>query len=51
MVLVLRRLPNAPRKTIRTLLALSRFDETPEELVIELAESGRYRETAGSLER
>ncbi len=39
-VLQLRRQVNPVRPTVRVLSALSRFDETPDELVIELTDSG-----------
>src|SRR5439155_25119486 len=39
---LLRRIPNAPRETMRTLEALSRFEETPGQLVIELTEDHGY---------
>jgi hypothetical protein len=39
-VLLLRRMEHAPRKTVRVLFALSRFDDAPDELVIDLTEHG-----------
>lgn len=39
-VLRLTREPNAARPTLRTLAALSRFDATPEELIVELTDAG-----------
>ncbi len=39
-VLLLRRMENGPRKRIRVLHALSRFDETPDQLAIELGNDG-----------
>jgi AAA domain/MarR family len=37
-VLQLRRIPNPPRPTIRQVVGLSRFDETPEDLMVELVD-------------